>query len=175
MNTLNTLLVFLLSIIVSCESIKKLNFYDADPVEQRNTHPYSVVQVIDGDTFWVERNQGERIKVRLIGIDAPETRNVFKKKKHPFGETSKRYLDSVLTNNPHLNLSFDVDSLDQYGRTLAYAFLADGTFINDLLIRNGYATIMTLAPNITYEQTFYQSQQYAREHKLGIWALQILQ
>ena len=134
-----------------------------------NASIYKVDAFVDGDTFWVLDSKKRRIKIRLIGIDAPEVKTVFNKKKHPFGEHSKQYLDSILTKNPYLKLTFDVDSLDQYGRTLAYAFLNDGTFVNEMMIRNGYATTMTIQPNTLYEDLFYQAQVYARKNGLGIW------
>jgi len=130
---------------------------------------FKVDDFVDGDTFWVLNKDSKRVKIRLIGLDAPEVKNVFKKKKHPFGVHSKAYLDSILTKNPYLKLTFDVDSLDRYGRTLAYAYLNDGTFLNENLVRNGYATIMTIAPNIKHEDLFYEAQIYARDNELGIW------
>lgn len=130
---------------------------------------FQVDTFVDGDTFWVLNKDRQRLKVRLIGLDAPEVKTVFNKKKHPFGIVSKTYLDSLLTKNPYIKLTFDVDSLDQYGRTLAYAHFNDGTFLNEHLIKNGYATVMTISPNIKYEDLFYEGQQYARENKLGIW------
>lgn len=130
---------------------------------------FLVDKFVDGDTFWVLNKDQRRIKIRLIGIDAPEDRNAFNKRKHPFGAHSKVYLDSVLTRNPYLKLTFDIDSLDRYGRTLAYAFLNDGTFLNELLVKEGYATLMTIPPNVKYENRLLRAQQYARKHKLGIW------
>lgn len=130
---------------------------------------FKVDMFVDGDTFWVLDKNSRRVKIRLIGIDAPEVKDVFKKKKHPFGIYSKQYLDSILTNNPYVKLTFDVDSLDQYGRTLAYVYLNDGTFLNENLVKNGYATLMTVPPNIKYENIFFEAQQYAREKNLGIW------
>ncbi|TJZ63534.1 thermonuclease family protein [Sphingobacterium olei] len=130
---------------------------------------FQVDKIVDGDTFWVFNHAGQKLKVRLIGIDAPETRNVFKKKKHAFGLASKNYLDNILKQNPYIKLTFDVDSLDQYGRTLAYAYLSDGSMINEQLIRNGYAVLMTVSPNIRFEKIFYESQMAARKNKRGIW------
>lgn len=140
--------------------------------EQEMYHNSTIFKVdtfVDGDTFWVLNHEGNRVKIRLIGIDAPENKSVFNKKKHPFGIHSKEYLDSILTKNEYVKLTFDVDSLDRYGRTLAYAYLNDGTFLNEKIIREGYATLMTIPPNITYENLFYEAQVYAREHALGIW------
>jgi len=134
-----------------------------------NPRIFKVDAFVDGDTFWVLNHNDQRVKIRLIGIDAPETKNVFRKKKHPYGAESKRYVDSILTENPYVKLDFDVDSLDQYGRTLAYVYLNNGIFLNEHLVRTGKASIMTVAPNVKYEDLFYKAQIYAREKSLGIW------
>ncbi|MBE8712692.1 thermonuclease family protein [Sphingobacterium hungaricum] len=129
---------------------------------------YTVFKVIDGDTFWVESHDNKQIKIRLIGIDAPETRNAFKYKKHPFGAISKTYLSDMILEK-EIRLIFDVDSLDRFGRTLAYAYLKSGDFVNENLVRNGYATLMTIQPNVKFENHFYNAQVHARENNLGIW------
>ncbi|MGB3062935.1 thermonuclease family protein [Sphingobacterium thalpophilum] len=128
-----------------------------------------VYKVIDGDTFWIKNHQGINIKIRLIGIDAPEDRNAFHKKKHPFGKTSKRYLDSLILHK-QIRLEYDVDSLDRYGRTLAYAYL-DDIFINAAMIKNGFALLMTVPPNVRYQSQLVVSQKHAKENHLGLWAL----
>ena len=167
-------LLFLTALLTFCQS-QNYNYqvapFDENFEQQMFTDPsiYKVDTFVDGDTFWVLDKDRRRLKIRLIGIDAPETKNVFRKKKHPFGIHSKEYLDSILTKSEYVKLTFDVDSLDQYGRTLAYAYLNDGTFLNELMVRNGYATIMTIAPNIKFEDLFYEAQRYARENNLGIW------
>lgn len=130
---------------------------------------YLVTKVSDGDTFWCINHKEEKIKIRLIGIDAPESRNVFKKKKQPFGKESAQYTTTLLLDQI-IQLEFDVDSLDQFQRTLAYAYLEDGTFVNEKIIRDGFAILKTIAPNIKYENTFYKAQKRAREQKLGLWA-----
>jgi len=120
---------------------------------------------VDGDT--IKLSNGET--VRLIGIDAPESRNAFKKKKAFFGDVSKHYLDSLLTGKK-IRMEYDVSRKDRYGRTLAYVYLEDGTFINEKILREGYAMIMTVPPNVRYAEHFLAIQQSARESKCGLWA-----
>lgn len=166
--------LFIATILTYCQS---QNYsYQSIPFEEnfeqemsKNPAIYQVDAVVDGDTFWVLDKDSRRIKIRLIGIDAPETKNIFNKKKHPFGAHSKVHLDSMLTVNPYLKLTFDVDSLDQYGRTLAYAYLNNGTFLNEYLVRNGYARLMTISPNVKFEQLFYEAQIDARDREIGVW------
>lgn len=159
------------SVCKSQNSVYKFPFIEKDFEKEMNLNPsiYKVVKCVDGDTFWVFNKDSVRVKVRLIGVDAPEVKTVFNKKKHPFGLQSKAYLDSILSVNSFLKLTFDVDSLDRYGRTLAYVFLNDGTFLNEKLVRDGYATVMTISPNVMYQDLMFEAQVYARENKLGIW------
>jgi micrococcal nuclease len=133
---------------------------------------YQVTKVVDGDTFWVDNHTTEGLKIRLIGIDAPESRNVFKKKKQPYGIESKAFLTQMLQNE-YVRLEFDVDSLDQYGRTLAYAYLENGEMINEVLVKTGNAQIMTITPNIVYENLFIEAQRTAREKSLGLWSIEM--
>lgn len=130
---------------------------------------YFVTKVSDGDTFWCKNDREQRIKIRLIGIDAPEPRNYFRLKEQVFGKEASQYAKNLLLHEK-IRLEFDVDSLDQFGRTLAYAYLLDHTFVNEKMIKDGYAVLMTIAPNVKYEQRFFEGQKYARENKLGLWA-----
>ncbi|MCW2260129.1 MULTISPECIES: thermonuclease family protein [Sphingobacterium] len=130
---------------------------------------YLVTKVSDGDTFWCKNDREQRIKIRLIGIDAPEPRNYFRMKEQAFGKEASQYAKNLLLNEK-VRLEFDVDSLDQFGRTLAYAYLLDNTFVNEKIIKDGYAVLMTIAPNVKYEKRFFEGQKYARENKLGLWA-----
>ena len=108
------------------------------------------------------------MKVRLIGVDAPESKNVFRKKIGYYGKEAKAYLTKILSGK-NIKLVCDVDSLDQYGRTLAYVYLEDGTFVNADLMRNGYAMLMTIPPNVKFADEFLKLQQEARENNRGLW------
>lgn len=129
---------------------------------------YPVVRIVDGDTFWVDNGSEKGMKIRLTGIDAPETRNSRNKVKSDFGEESTRYLTGLIAGKK-VRLEYDIDSLDQYGRTLAYVYLEDGTFVNASLVRNGYATVMTTPPNVRYADTFVELARKARKQKRGLW------
>ncbi|MBW2937539.1 thermonuclease family protein [Aureisphaera sp. CAU 1614] len=127
-----------------------------------------VTKVVDGDTFWVDDGSDKGIKIRLIGVDAPESRNAFKKKKGYLGKEAKSYLSNLIEGRS-VKLEYDVDSLDQYGRTLAYVYLPDGTFVNANLVKNGYAMVMTIPPNVKYSDLFLKLQIIARQNNLGLW------
>lgn len=131
--------------------------------------PYlDITKIVDGDTFWVNDGTENGVKVRLIGIDAPETRKVKGKLPDPFGKQSTAYLKKLI-GNQQVRLEFDVSRTDQYGRTLAYAYLPDGTFINADMVKNGYAMIMTVPPNVKYAIEFAKLQEAARMRRKGLW------
>lgn len=133
---------------------------------------YTVTKVVDGDTFWVDNGSEKGIKIRLIGVDAPESRNVFKKKKAYFGTEAKDHL-KMLLKDKRVRLEKDIDSLDRYGRTLSYVYLEDGTFLNAELVKNGYASIMTVPPNVKFAELFLTLQREARENNRGLWGTEI--
>lgn len=167
------LILFFTLVGVSCTSKSVSQKEKSEKSALLNSNGYfKVSKVVDGDTFWVDDGSEKGVKIRLIGIDAPESRNVFKKKKGYFGPESKAYLKDLLENQL-VRLEYDVDSLDQYGRTLAYVFLSDGTFINAELVKNGFAVVMTIPPNFKYVDEFVSLQREAREASRGLWQIEI--
>lgn len=134
----------------------------------RSGQYYRVKKEVDGDTFWLD-DGCEGVKIRLIGIDAPECKNHFgKTKEEAFGKEANVYISSLLSDQL-VRPEFDVDSLDQYGRTLAYCYTSDGTFINLKMIEEGFAKAYTVLPNNKYEDLFEQVQRIAQENKKNIW------
>jgi len=142
---------------------------DCESNTQNSSGYFRVERVVDGDTFWVLSPTSKKIKVRLIGVDAPESKKVFKKAQGVYGKEAKEYVQTMLKGK-RVKLIKDIDSLDQYGRTLSYVYLEDGTFVNAELIRNGYANLMTIPPNIRFADQFVQLQEEARINKRGLWA-----
>jgi len=123
-----------------------------------------VSRVIDGDTIIL----GNGEKVRLIGINAPELK-LDKKYKLSLGKNAKTYLKSLIEGK-QVKLSYDLQSKDKYGRTLAYVYLMDGTFINAMMLRKGHAKILTKYP-FTKKKDFLIYQEMAKSKSLGIWDL----
>lgn len=128
-----------------------------------------VLRVVDGDTFWAGDGSRKGLKVRLIGVNAPESRPAFRKPVEYFGREAKNYLGALLKGKK-VRLEYDVDRTDRYGRALAYVFLEDGRFVNEELLRNGYAQVMTVPPNVKYADRFLRMQREARENQRGLWA-----
>jgi len=130
---------------------------------------YQVTKVSDGDTFHAKDQLGNDIKVRLIGIDAPESRRTSKEDVQYYGKEAKAFLtDLILGKN--VRFEYDVGKKDRYGRTLVYVYLEDGTFLNAELVKRGYATAYTVPPNVKYAEVLIDLQREAREAKRGLWA-----
>lgn len=160
----------LIIIIGSCDLRSKNFFFEkeiAASIQTTDCFLY-IIKIVDGDTFWVDNGTEKGLKVRFIGIDAPETRRMFNREIGYYGKEAKQYLTEMLANK-RVKLVSDVDSLDQYGRTLSYVYLEDGTFVNAELIKNGYAVLMTVPPNIAYAEHFAKLQKEARENQRGLW------
>lgn len=119
-----------------------------------------VVRVIDGDTIEIEG--GER--VRYIGMDAPEL-NI---QDHCFGPEATRK-NKELVEGKTVRLEKDISETDIYKRLLRYIFI-DDVFVNDYLVRQGYAHVSTYPPDVKYENQFLQAEQEARENKRGLWS-----
>ncbi len=129
-----------------------------------------VTKVVDGDTFWVDNGTEKGLKVRLIGIDAPESRKSFNKDVQYYGKESAAYLKGLI-GGKRVKLVSDVSAVDRYGRALAYVYLEDGTFVNADMIKKGYAVVMTIAPNVRFAEEFVKMQRTAREKKQGLWRI----
>lgn len=125
---------------------------------------FKVKRVVDGDTFIIEDNNE---RVRLIGINAPESVKP-QEKPQPYGHTASRFLKKIL-NGQEVKLVFDVAPRDKYGRLLAYVYLKDGSFVNAVMLKEGYAQVMTVPPNVKFANLFVKLQREAREAGRGLW------
>jgi len=132
------------------------------------TEPYLVTRVSDGDTLYIDNNSTEGLKIRLIGINAPESANVYNRKEEPYGKESKAFVQELLLLKA-VRLEFDKDSLDRFNRTLAYAYLPDSTMVNELILKEGWATVSTFHPNVKYVKRFLAAQRSAISNKKGLW------
>jgi micrococcal nuclease len=136
----------------------------------------TVKRVVDGDTVILTDGQ----KVRLIGIDTPESRRNGKLARDmektrqdadtiiALGKRSAQFTRS-LTEGKRVRLEYDVEKRDRYGRTLAYLYTEDGMFVNAEILREGYAMVLTVPPNVKHKDLFVKLQKEAREAKRGLW------
>jgi micrococcal nuclease len=130
-----------------------------------------VVAITDGDTIIIRYivATDAKEKVRLIGIDTPET----KRPGTPiecFGPEATQFITELLPVDTLIRIERDVEFRDRYGRLLAYVYRAyDGLFINDALARYGYAQQLTYPPNVAYADTFSEAVEEARNQNRGLW------
>jgi len=134
---------------------------------QDDSATVQVVRVIDGDIIQVCCVFGDRVKVHYIGVDTPETHHPMRGVE-PYGMEAAE-ANRKLVDGKTVRLEFDVQQLDRYGRTLAYVYLEDGTFVNAWLVEHGYAMVMTVPPNVKYQDLFLRLQREARDAGRGLW------
>jgi micrococcal nuclease len=144
-----------------------LTLLPAPVASQSDPALVQVVRVIDGDTIRVWDEFGYRVTVRYIGINTPETKHPTKGVEHYGTEASEA--NRKLVDGKKVTLEFDVQQFDKYGRTLAYVYLEDGTFVNAWLVENGYAMVMTVPPNVKHQELFLKLQREARDNGRGLW------
>ncbi len=136
-----------------------------------------VQKVYDGDTFLIENS----IKIRLIGVDTPES-----------SESNKLFRDSAksgikpekiirlgkisysftkkMCEHKRVRLEFDNQKKDRYGRLLAYVYLPDGQMLNELIIRSGYGFAYIKFPfKEEYRSRFIFAQEEAKKTAMGLW------
>jgi micrococcal nuclease len=126
-----------------------------------------VERVVDGDTF-IAAVAGRSERVRLIGVDTPETVDP-NRPVQPYGEQASDFAKQMLGGRT-VRLVGDVEPRDKFGRVLAYVWLPDGTFWNALLAAEGYAQLITIPPDVTYASLFRRLVEEARSANRGLWA-----
>jgi micrococcal nuclease len=137
---------------------------DAAPARDRTGR---VVRVVDGDTVAVALD-GRTERVRYIGIDTPESVKP--------GAPVQCYAHKAAAENGRLvahervRLVLDVEPRDRFGRLLAYVYrVRDGLFVNDALVRGGFARTLTIAPNVRFAGRFRALAARARRAGRGLW------
>ena len=130
-----------------------------------------VVRVKDGDTY-VLLIDGEETTVRLIGVDTPESvaPDEYSKENTSEGKMISETVKQKIRSGDTLYVEYDVQQTDKYGRTLVYIYFEDGEMVQEWLLKNGFAEVMTVQPNSKYAERFSEVQSVAVENKVGLWA-----
>jgi micrococcal nuclease len=128
-----------------------------------NSHRLICTRVVDGDTIILSNGE----KVRLIGVDTPETVRPNTPVEY-YGKEASAFTKKMVEGKP-VRLEYDWQQRDKYGRLLAYVYLMDGTFLNAEIIKQGYGHAYTRFP-FKYLDQFRKYEKEAREAKRGLWA-----
>ncbi|MDR2089801.1 MAG: thermonuclease family protein [Clostridiales Family XIII bacterium] len=128
---------------------------------------YLVTRVVDGDTIIIDMN-GTEERVRLIGIDTPESVHPDGEQNVPYGEIAASFTKNALEGK-RVRIELDAQTRDKYGRLLAYVYTDDAMF-NETLLSEGHAQLATYPPNVRHVEAFAALQKDARERGAGLWA-----
>lgn len=123
-----------------------------------------VTKVSDGDTIHVTDNLGTKVKVRLYGIDAPETDKP-NKSGQPYGLESYQALNDKIYRK---QVNLDVLDIDKYKRLVCIVYL-NGKSINQEMVAEGYAWAYRKYLNTPYASEYIGLEDQARGRKLGLW------
>ncbi len=146
------------------------------PTAQVDKSFHRVTRVVDGDTIVLDNKE----HVRLIGVDTPESRDNpklvkdakrLKSDKQAIIAMGKKAASFTrqLVEGKTVRVDVDIEPRDRYKRLLGYVYLEDGTFVNEKIIREGYAYPLTIPPNVRYADVFKQAFDEAREARRGLW------
>lgn len=132
---------------------------------------FGVVNVLDGDTLEIDAPDlgAQATRVRLLGIDAPETGFVDRRPMHYASEATARARELAGGTDVTIYLQETGPYRGKYGRLLAYIELPDGTFLNETLVAEGCA-YADLRFRHGYYQKYQQLESSGRSLSLGLWA-----
>lgn len=130
--------------------------------------PVTFKKCVDGDTAWFIMND-EEVKVRFIGIDAPEIEHEETPAEY-YSLQAKAYVCNRLDNAKKIELEFDPNSdmQDKYERFLAWVFVND-KLLQDDIVKKGFAKVTYLYDNYKYSDILIESEKKAKSENLGIW------
>ena len=136
-----------------------------------------VTKHIDGDTIHVTLDDGQILKIRMIGIDTPETVHPSKPIEFYGQEASDFTKEKSFGKTVYLEK--DVSETDRYGRSLRYVWMEIpedinkeeiGTkMLNGILVAQGFANSSTYQPDVKYQDYFLELERDARNGSIGFW------
>ncbi|MBS3792663.1 thermonuclease family protein [Candidatus Bipolaricaulota bacterium] len=130
------------------------------PDPERAEITSQVIEIHNGDTIKLANG----MKVRYLGLDTPETHHSEKPVEY-FGVKASKF-NQQLVGGKKVKLEYDVQKKDQYDRHLAYVYvIQDGEWINvnAELLREGYAQVYTIPPNVKYADYFLELEREAEK------------
>lgn len=136
--------------------------------------PVTLEKIVDGDTLWVTDKNGNKLKVRLIGIDTPESVHTDEEKNTVWGTYASDHTKKILEETQTVYLEYDENTLDRFERTLAYVWISSDTsdldnMLNYIILKDGYAMAKVYEPNVKYEAVFDRICDNSINNKIGLW------
>lgn len=125
-----------------------------------NQQTCRITRIVDGDTVDCDAQ-----RIRLLLIDSPERRQT------PLGAQATAALAQLLPVGSTVRLEFDVRRTDRYGRILAYPYADDGVFVNEALVRAGFAVPVVYPPNVRHVARIRAAAEQAKAARAGLWAV----
>jgi micrococcal nuclease len=174
------LLLFLTLLIVAVIAAAPAVAQDNDDEDEIPEDAVQVefVEVIDGDTFDVDYDLGpgeDPDRIRMIGIDTPETNYSFGNEPECFGSEATSRTESILLSADEIWVERDVDPVDPNDRLLRYVWYVSGTddheviFLNEQLVEEGYALAIAYEPNLMHQDRLDDAENRAIEEGRGMW------
>lgn len=178
-------LVYKMKNIITDEELEKIKAKASDLFKEINNALWNnlndsefekalVKRVVDGDTIVVVLN-GLDEKVRLIGVNTPESAGKYKNNPQPYGKEASSFTKRSLLGSI-VYFEKDVGDKDKYGRLLRYVWLEEPSngnleenMFNAVLLKEGYANVMTIQPNVKYQKVFVNIEKKARNNDKGLW------
>ena len=152
-----------------CLLIAVCAFFYQGKEQAEQSYLYRIVEVTDGDTIKVEYN-GNIEAVRFLGIDTPEVNNPYSKEECFGPEASDKTKQTLIGKSVYLLPDPNAQDRDKYDRLLRYIYLEDGTLINALLIKQGYAYAYIYKDEVLqFSKYFSLLEQEAKKNNLGLW------
>lgn len=133
-------------------------FISASAHSATNTFTGKVIDIADGDTITILTQGDEKIKIRLAGIDCPESFQVH-------GEKAKQYLSSLVDGK---RVRIEPETVDQYGRTVGMV-LVNGANINEQIVANGHGWVFRKYCTADYCKEWLKLEEKARKAQVGLW------
>lgn len=134
--------------------------YSAYPVASPDAQQTCrITRIVDGDTVDCDAQ-----RIRLLLIDTPE------RNQPPFGAQAAAALAQLTPVGSTVRLDFDVRRTDRYGRTLAYLYTEGGVFVNEALVRAGYAVPVVYPPNVRHVERIRAAAEQAKAARAGLWS-----
>jgi micrococcal nuclease len=138
----------------------------------RDTQPFTLVRVVDGDTIHVTDATGTKESIRLLGIDAPEIHYDTPEESDCYAWEAKEVLQDFLKDVDTVTVTKDPsqDTRDAYDRLLGYVRTDTLEDVNRLLIEFGAAREYTFKNRTYARQDVYKEREaVAQENGVGLW------